>query len=218
MAPFVIHPTAVSPALVNVLSAVVWGISSANSGSAADSNSRTNSPGDTATALPVSPQSTTVNPNEITPLNTKPSFDHKHHGDHPITNDILRDNGITHDQFYDPMPNIPQQTDINKGKIFDPKAGFFIDKDKASAEAFTWNGATTYPTPNPNPATPGTACIDNSGSIEDEGYQYGYYDAQGHNGGKYEHGNHTDIWRQGYDHGFADGNDDEARGIYRTPC
>jgi len=52
------------------------GISTANSGSAADSNSRTNSPGNTATVMPVSPKTTTqpdlsVNPNEITPLNTK---------------------------------------------------------------------------------------------------------------------------------------------------
>jgi hypothetical protein len=52
------------------------GLSTANSGSAADANSRTNSPGDTATAQPVTPKTTTqpnlsVNPNEITPLNTK---------------------------------------------------------------------------------------------------------------------------------------------------
>jgi len=51
------------------------GLSTANSGSAADANSRTNSPGDTATVQPVTPRTTTqpnlsVNPNEITPLNT----------------------------------------------------------------------------------------------------------------------------------------------------
>jgi hypothetical protein len=51
------------------------GVSTANSGSAANSDSRTNSPGSTAVAQPVSPQVTTtqpdlsVNPNEITPLN-----------------------------------------------------------------------------------------------------------------------------------------------------
>jgi hypothetical protein len=50
------------------------GLSTANSGSAADANSRTNSPGDTATVQPVTPRTTTqpdlsVNPNEITPLN-----------------------------------------------------------------------------------------------------------------------------------------------------
>jgi hypothetical protein len=44
------------------------GISTANSGSAANSDSRSNSPGSTAVAQPVSPQVTTVNPNEITPL------------------------------------------------------------------------------------------------------------------------------------------------------
>jgi hypothetical protein len=45
------------------------GISTANSGSAANSDSRSNSPGSTAVAQPVAPQVTTVNPNEITPLN-----------------------------------------------------------------------------------------------------------------------------------------------------
>jgi hypothetical protein len=64
----------------------------------------------------------------------------------------------------------------------------------------------------------GTQCIDNTGSIEDEGYMYGYYDAQGKNGGISEHGKHTDTWRQGYKHGFADGFNDEAMGVYRNPC
>jgi len=48
------------------------GISTANSGSAANSDSRSNSPGSTAVAQPVAPQVTTVNPNEITPLNIPP--------------------------------------------------------------------------------------------------------------------------------------------------
>jgi hypothetical protein len=174
--------------------AFCMGVSNANSGSAANSDSRTNSPGNTATVDPVAP-STTISPtitthkdgvigngdfiqssegNSAVAPNVDTSSKHSHHNNHGPTNDILADNGISH-QYVNSLPN-------------------------------------------PNPATPGTACIDNSGSIEDEGYQYGYYDAQGHNGGKYTHGNHTDKWREGYDRGYADGNSDEAQGIYRTPC
>jgi hypothetical protein len=65
-----------------------------------------------------------------------------------------------------------------------------------------------------------TACIDNTGSVQDEGYAFGYYDAQH---GKSilsakDHGNHTDEWRQGYRDGWQAGANDLADGVNKQPC
>jgi hypothetical protein len=69
-------------------------------------------------------------------------------------------------------------------------------------------------------ATTGTQCIDNNGSVQDEGYSFGYYDAQH---GKSilsvkDHGNHTDEWRQGYRDGWQAGANDLADGVNKQPC
>jgi hypothetical protein len=63
-------------------------------------------------------------------------------------------------------------------------------------------------------------CIDNTGSISDEGFGFGYFDAQH---GKSiasikDHGHHTDIWRTGYRDGFQAGLDNLAEGINKNTC
>jgi hypothetical protein len=127
------------------------GISNAKSASSADSESRTNSPGNTATAAPITQS--------------------------------------------DPTPPAPKV-------FYTPPVQQIIP-----------------PTPQvKTTVSAGTQCIDNTGSIQDEGYMYGYYDAQGKIGGIDEHGKHTGIWKQGYNRGFADGFNDEAMGVYRNPC
>jgi hypothetical protein len=79
---------------------------------------------------------------------------------------------------------------------------------------------------NPNEITPlntsptATACIDNTGSVQDEGYGFGYNDAQ--NGRSIasakDHGNHTDEWRTGYRVGWMAGANDLTAGIHKDPC
>jgi hypothetical protein len=136
------------------------GVSSANSGSAADSNSRTNSPGNTASALPVSPQSTIQTPTR------------QHH-------DLV---------------------------------GEILGKDAPPSHVI-------YPMPNPV-LSAGTPCLDNNGGVEDEGYSFGYTDAQ--NGQSIasikDHGNHTDLWRTGYRNGWQAGAEDLTHGVSRNPC
>jgi hypothetical protein len=62
-------------------------------------------------------------------------------------------------------------------------------------------------------------CIDDTGSVNDEGYHFGYVDAQrGNNDAIHKHGNHTDEWRQGYRDGFAAGQQDKANGIDKHAC
>lgn len=142
------------------------GVSNAQSNSAANSDSRTNSPGNTATAQPFNPQvTTTVNPNEITSLDTKPHHKNHHHDD-----------------------------------------SNFI--------------STPLITPHSNNNGVGTTCFDNTGSVQDEGYSFGYNDAQT---GKSimsisDHGHHTDIWRTGYRDGFQAGLNDLANGVHLSPC
>jgi hypothetical protein len=66
----------------------------------------------------------------------------------------------------------------------------------------------------------GTDCIDNTGSPNDEGYSFGYFDAQHDRSisSISEHGNHSDEWQQGYRDGFQAGLNDRAEGIDRNPC
>jgi hypothetical protein len=66
-----------------------------------------------------------------------------------------------------------------------------------------------------------TECIDNTGSVNDQGYAQGYVDGNrdsvGLNGHDFDnslHGKHTQEFRTGYQDGFRDG----KSGINKNPC
>jgi hypothetical protein len=71
----------------------------------------------------------------------------------------------------------------------------------------------------------GTECIDNTGSVNDEGYAKGYVDGNrdsvGLNNHGFDdslHGKHTDEFRTGYHDGYAAGFSDGKKGINLSPC
>jgi hypothetical protein len=159
------------------------GISNAKSASAANSESRTNSPGNTATAAPITQ-------NDNTPIQLPP---------------IDKNNALT--SFgYDNCIGMSEQ-----GK----RSGI------RNCEGYTPPRTTTVnPRATTSAAAVATACIDNTGSVQDEGYSFGYYDAQH---GKSiasarDHGNHSDEWRQGYRDGWQAGANDLADGVNKNPC
>jgi hypothetical protein len=167
------------------------GISNANSGSAANSDSRTNSPGNTATSMPVSPTVTTqaqvpkgsgvssglngpleqlyrgeitspapssvsVNPNEITPLNTNPiSANAAAVSTKSVGTECIDNTGSTNDNGYA------------------------------------------------------------------KGYVDGNRDSVGLNGHGFDdslHGKHTDAFKTGYHDGYQAGFDDGIAGKNKNPC
>jgi hypothetical protein len=70
----------------------------------------------------------------------------------------------------------------------------------------------------------GTECIDNTGSVNDDGYAKGYVDGNRdsvglNNYGFYDslHGKHTDEFRTGYHDGYAAEFSDGKKGINLSP-
>jgi hypothetical protein len=150
------------------------GISNAKSASAADSESRTNSPGNTARVAP-------INQNDNTPITLPP---------------IDRNNALT---------TLPKHHHHNSDEP--------VPLDQLVPPSFKTKSSALV-------ATAGTPCIDNTGSPNDEGYSFGYFDAQH---GKSilsvkDHGNHSDEWRQGYRDGWQAGANDLADGVNKNPC
>jgi hypothetical protein len=71
----------------------------------------------------------------------------------------------------------------------------------------------------------GIECIDNTGSVNDQGYAQGYVDGNrdsvGLNGHLFDdllHGKHTDEFRTGYHDGYQAEFSDGKSGINKNPC
>jgi hypothetical protein len=183
-------------------------VSNANAGSAADANSRTNSPGDTATAMPVSPTVNSQASIPTTPSHHKLPENVSGYDDCTGLSESAKVNHIRNCYGYgDPMPvpaptSIFQQPDTPQSLQLIQQQNPYATKTKTTE-----------------------ACIDNTGSAQDSGYAQGYVDGNrdsvnlnGHGFDDSLHGNHTPEFRQGYHDGYQAGFRDGNNGINLQPC
>jgi hypothetical protein len=182
------------------------GVSNANSGSAANSDSRTNSPGNTATSMPVSPEiNSQASMPTVTPPRTLSIIPHDGYDSELTCSSVSEAGKMAH------VRNCPGYDGTNDHmNTITPSAPFQQPDNIESLQVIQQQS--------PTPAAT-NECIDTTGSVNDEGYHFGYVDAQrGNNDAIHKHGNHTDDWRNGYRDGFAAGQQDKANEIDKNPC